>query len=338
MSEDQCAGIGITSPGVRRKKRSKKFWVLIVFFLFLCVLFSGCIAAVFVLYHNAKQGGFVEEEWDENEGTVYSSLAYAAGEKNLYDLYIHKDIPKGKNVPFLLLIHGGGWTTGTRDQMTYACRYYGRQGCITATMDYSLIDEKHPEITLETMMKEIGQCIDAVRNRVEAEGYLVPKVAVGGYSAGGHLALQYSYSRTAQSPLPVAFVFEKVGPTSFSSEIWGDKNAAALTTGGTGHRVNPEDINTPEAKALIDSVSPVHFVTPDSCPTIFAYGGKDTLVPLINRDMLLEVLEKNHVPNICVDFPNSDHAMWNDSDCVRIFRDSVLLYCRKYMELPAPTI
>ena len=50
-------------------------------------------------------------------------------------------------------------------------------------------------------------------------------------------------------------------------------------------------------------------------------------------DELAKALEEHHVPNIRIDFPNSDHIMWNDQDCMERFREAVLQYCGQYLKL-----
>ena len=83
-----------------------------------------------------------------------------------------------------------------------------------------------------------------------------------------------------------------------------------------------------------NSLSPLHFVGEGTPPTIFAYGGKDDLVKPVHRDALAKALEEHHVANVRIDFPNSNHALWNDPDCVEQFRKAVLEYCVKYLKLP----
>ena len=62
--------------------------------------------------------------------------------------------------------------------------------------------------------------MDAVVAEAAKLGYPVNEMAIGGGSAGGCLALLYAYRDTAESPVPVRFVFEAVGPSSFYPEDW----------------------------------------------------------------------------------------------------------------------
>ena len=293
---------------------------------------SGCAIGALWYRRALERGGYLES-WDDDEGRILSGLSYGKSEANRYDLYLHKSVDPEKAAPLLLLVHGGSWMAGNRGEMAYACKYYGKNGCITASMDYSLISEDNPEITAATMLDDISACIAALKKQLEKEGYHVSGMAIGGTSAGGHLSLLYAYSRAADSAIPISFVFEKVGPVSFHKEFWDDRISAILISYGAGIAVSQDQLDTPEAVEAADSLSPLHFIGPSTPPTIFAYGGKDDLVKPIHRDELSKVLEDNHIPSIRIDFPNSNHAMWDDQDCMERFREAVLAYCRQYLKL-----
>ena len=310
-----------------KKIRRILIWSLVAFNLVLC---AGCGLSGLVLQRNLKQGGYMES-WSADDGRVLSGLSYGTAKANKYDLYLPKKLDPKADAPLLLLIHGGSWTEGKRGDIAYACKYYAKHGCIAATMDYSLVSKENG-VTIRTMLDEITACIAAIQKKLKKEGYNAPKLAVGGLSAGGHLALLYAYSRASESAIPVAFVFENVGPVSFRKEFWGADISAILIGYGARIQVDPKNMDAPETVAAADSLSPLHFVAPASPPTIFAYGGKDDLVKPVHRDELAKALEAHHVPNIRVDFPNSNHAMWDDPDCTEAFRKAVLQYCETYMK------
>ena len=300
------------------------------------VLLSGCGLAALWYQRSLNRGGYLES-WDSDDGRVLTGLSYGEGAANKYDLYLHKNIKPDSEAPLLLLVHGGAWMGGSRSDMAYACKYYGKKGCITATMDYSLVSEKHPEVTIKTMLDEIAACTAALKKQLEKEGYRVSGMAIGGTSAGGHLSMLYAYSRGKESAIPIAFVFEKVGPVSVTKDFWDEKTAAALIGYGAGVQVDPKKLDTPEVIEAANSLSPLHFIKDDTPPTILAYGGRDNLVKTVHRDRLIKALEEHHIPNVRIDFPNSDHALWNDPDCVEQFRKAVLEYCEKYLKLPPAT-
>jgi len=296
----------------------------------LAVLSNGCITSMLIMRHYLKQGGYIEE-WTKKDGQETTGLVYNAGKDLKYDLYIPAAIEAEANTPLLLLVHGGAWNSGRRQDISYACKYYAKHGCITATLDYSLVSDKHPEVTIYTMLDEITECIGSIKAYLADHGYKAPRIAIGGFSAGGHLALLYSYSRAAESPIPIAFVFEKVGPSDFSEKAWGAEMSAGLVSAGTGHKIAAADLGLPESQRLVASLSPALCVTTNSVPTIFAYGGKDNLVKSHQRNVLAEALATNGVAHVAIDFPNSHHGMWSDPDQTEEFRKAVLSYCQTYM-------
>ena len=116
---------------------------LILSLTLLCLaLFAACAISGLVLQKNLKQGGYMES-WSADDGRVLSGLSYGTEKTNKYDLYLPADVERGKDAPLLLLIHGGSWTEGNRGDIAYACKYYAKNGCITATMDYSLVSKEN---------------------------------------------------------------------------------------------------------------------------------------------------------------------------------------------------
>ena len=317
----------------RQKAPGKKIRKILLLsaVLFVVLLVSGCGIAALMLYRSFERGGYFES-WEKDEGRVLTGLPYGDDGSGRYDLYLHNSIDPDTETPLLLLIHGGGWTSGNRGEMAYACHYYGKNGCITASLDYSLISEKNPEITINTMLDEITACTATLKKQLEAEGYRISGMAIGGISAGGHLSMLYAYSRAKESAIPISFVFQKVGPVMFRKGYWEDDTAAILIGYGGQIHVEPEQLENPETIEAADAISPIRYLCPDSLPTIFAYGDKDNLVWTVHRDALVKALDENHVPYSRIDFPNSGHLLCDDVDCRDKFRATVLQYCERYLK------
>jgi acetyl esterase len=87
----------------------------------------------------------------------------------------------------LLWIHGGGWVLGDLDTADATCRALAnRSGAVVVSVDYRRAPEHRAPAALE-------DCLAALQWTVENEELLgidANKVAVGGDSAGGHLAAQ----------------------------------------------------------------------------------------------------------------------------------------------------
>lgn len=192
---------------------------------------------------------------------------------------------------------------GDKSEIAYACRRYAKAGYFTAAMNYSLIDLKNNKSNIPMMLDEIGLCLGKIREKTAELGYRIDKVALSGFSAGGHLALLYAYSRSESSPLSIAFVAEQVGPVSFV-EGWDDAEADSpekiseaikLVETAAGREIGEDAVLNGEARGIMASISPLQLVHEKTPPTVMGYGGKDWLVPLENGEKLAAALEKSGV-------------------------------------------
>ncbi len=147
--------------------------------------------------------------------------------------------------------------------------------------------------------------MDAVVAEAAKLGYPVNEMAIGGGSAGGCLALLYAYRDTAESPVPVRFVFEAVGPSSFYPEDWDnyglDKPEAQAEAAGlfgvmTGAKLTPDMFGTPAYDAAVKDASALLWVTKDAVPTVMAYCTHDTMQPSRHRYASIGRLPKTASP------------------------------------------
>ena len=99
--------------------------------------------------------------------------------------------------------------------MEYLAKRYAKQGYITATMSYTLLIENFTDYNIFKIMDEITACIQNIKEQLISRHFDGDKLelALGGTSAGGHIALLYTYSIT-NSPIPIKFLIDIVGPVS----------------------------------------------------------------------------------------------------------------------------
>ncbi|MEP6915729.1 MAG: alpha/beta hydrolase fold domain-containing protein, partial [Acidobacteriota bacterium] len=123
--------------------------------------------------------------------TVKHDIVYAKpGIKPLkYDVFT----PKGaRNLPMIVIIHGGGWAANDEDVMRGLARELARDGSfVVASMDYRWAGKADGDATGNTMADLIDDVFGGIAHIVEhaAEyGGDPTRVGVTGDSAGGHLA------------------------------------------------------------------------------------------------------------------------------------------------------
>lgn len=303
----------------------------------ICILII--LASVLLIRQFAKDTGNYEA-WSENDGIVFTNLRYGTAERNVFDLYIPFHKEKHDSVGVMLFIHGGAWMGGEKEDMSYACRRYTKQGYITATMNYTLIDSTK-QSNIPKMLQEIQACIHQIKDELYKRDFHPSRIALGGVSAGGHLAMLYAYKYAQESPIPIAFIVQRVGPTDFTKmfpitqEKINDLTARKEIDNLIFNVCNIKDI-PPQwyRKQTIDSLllqaSPVHFINAHTVPGIFAYGGKDMIVPITQADTLIAAYNRFNIPYHYVFFPHSNHTLESDPELHNQLTQFIKEYARKY--------
>ena len=80
----------------------------------------------------------------------------------------------------------------------------------------------------------------------------------------------------------------------------------------------------------IQNISPACIVNEDSVPSLIGYGLIDHCVPLSQKYYLIEVYDRDNVMYDYIEFPKSNHGMYNDLDKLQEFLDKSLEYARVY--------
>jgi acetyl esterase/lipase len=126
---------------------------------------------------------------------VKNNIVYAQpGKKALkYDVFSPK---VAKNLPIIVIIHGGGWTTNDEDVMRGLARELTKGGrFVVASIDYRWAGKADGDATPNTMPNLIEDCYGAIAHIMEHAkeyGGDPTRIGVTGDSAGGHLSASVS--------------------------------------------------------------------------------------------------------------------------------------------------
>lgn len=267
-------------------------------------------------------------------GEVLRDLAYDKGrEETGYDLYL-PETQSQEGYSLILAIHGGGFSGGAKKDEEAWCRYMSGKGYVSASIDYTLADGKH-ETSLTLMAEEIRDCVTAIKEKCASLGYPVDEMALTGCSAGGCLAMLYAYKYAETSPIPIKFVFQQTGPAYFDPLVWGTTNyntahQAAFTSMMTGKQVTEDMVKRGEHYPLIEEISPSCYVNESSVPTLCAYGPRDKMVPVQVKYYLFDAFERSHVTYDYIEYPHSNHGMYDDPKAHREYLTKLDEYLKKY--------
>ena len=266
---------------------------------------------------------------------VFENVRYGDAERDLVSIYVPKQAYDREYNGCILILHGGSWTGGEKEDMAPFCKKIAMKGYISATMSYSLCSQNgSSDTTVYTMLDEITECIGAIRDFGEEKGLNVTKLATMGYSAGGHISMLYSYSRPEDSPVELAFTANRVGPSDMTKNAWGEQTAYRLTSMLTGKEITKEMIQNGEADSLCEEISPVCYVNENTMPSIFAYAGMDPIVTKGNRTAMIDVFKETFGENgnnyNYIFYPMSGHGLLLDPLSDNAYFDTLYKYCETY--------
>lgn len=149
------------------------------------------------------------------EVNVIKDIVYAnkkneteAIERLKLDLYVPETddhLPK----PVFVFIHGGGYKEGSKRDAADFSTALAQRGYAVVSIDYRL--KKDPDanmyLTLNDDYEDISDAIGWIREHSKEYGLDVGKLAIGGDSAGGHLAMNYVNQALNSDPDSVRSVF-----------------------------------------------------------------------------------------------------------------------------------
>lgn len=200
------------------------------------------------------------------------------------DLYF----PKGpiKKFPAVILVHGGGWISGSKENQRPMARHLAQKGFLAMTVDYRLADRAKFPAALEDLHA-------AVDHLMACDRVLPDKIAILGASAGAQLA-----SLAGQTDPDIKAIINVDGIVSFVHPEAREGQYAAYWLGGT----------KAERGDLWKQASPLEAVHPDSPPILFInsaqprfHAGRDDM---IKRYGQWGILSEVHT------FPDSPHSFW----------------------------
>ena len=253
------------------------------------------IAFIFLFVSATTSCTKESDQGSQNNGTLRDTtilnVSYGLDTYNLYDLYL----PEGRdsNTPVVLIIHGGAWKAGQKEDMNSYIKQLRNSWpeAAVVNMNYRLASNAK-NIHHNEMMQDIKSVIDHVLSNKE-KYQISSKFGVAGASAGGHLAMIYAYKYDITKNIQCVGNF--FGPSNLADWSWYNSNNLFL--GANVGDVLSEYVGQPWESTLYQGVSPYWTVTASSQPTIIFHGTLDPIVPVQQSQLLKNKLSSLNVPN-----------------------------------------
>ena len=231
------------------------------------------------------------------ENLIYKTIGNRALPANLF----YPKSTKPKNIPGILIIHGGGWRTGNKSLMTPMSERLAKSGYFVMAPEYRMsLEAPYP-----AAVQDVYDAIKWMDNYAEMHHIDMDKIIVMGCSAGGQLAalVGTTYNKpddlyAEERPGHIAAIIDVDGVLAFKHPDSKEGTMASQWLGGPYSDV-PEIWKEASALTHVDQNTP---------PTLFL--GSINPRFLAGRQNYIQKLEQFGVPAETYFLDQAPHSFW----------------------------
>jgi acetyl esterase/lipase len=240
----------------------------------------------------------------QTSGDLISGVAYTqrAGGPLLLDAYV----PAGEGpFPGVILIHGGGWKEGSRQDENKVAGFLAADGFVAFAVDYRLINVA----TYPGALHDVEDAVRFIRQHAKDFSLDPSKLGAMGFSAGGELAgllgtLGHGSTSTGSR---VAAVATFSGPLDLEALLEGNSpDALPLVIGYLGCEPSPA------CDAIAREASPIDHVDATDAPMYLVNSTAETM-PLPQATSMKKALDRAGVTADLTIIPGSQHVPLSES-------------------------
>jgi len=292
--------------------------LILIFFLLSCSQNENNDNTIPTVKTQNTYNVLVQEDIIYGQGLTHDNF----GSPNFEEVDLKLDIylPENnlKNRPLFFFIHGGGFSSGSKqqEQIVDMANFYASRGWVFVSIDYRLqgqfgtVPQEWLNFSLNLSKEERQQFLaiyPAIRDskaalrwviaNADAYGINTNFITVGGGSAGAITAIAIGISnpedfkdelnKTIDPSLPSTNLSESYKIKSII-DFWGSKIALDILEEIYGHQ--RFDANDP--------------------PIFIAHGTADPIVPFSNAEDLKSIYEMNNIPFDFFPAENAGHSIW----------------------------
>jgi acetyl esterase/lipase len=246
------------------------------------------------------------------------NVSYGNANNQVFDIYL----PAGRtlNTKVMILVHGGGWTSGDKVEMNLLKDLILQDlpDVAVVNINYRLADENNPPFPMQ--INDISSVVEYLKSN-QSEYVISEDIGFIGTSAGAHLSMLWSYAYDTENDTQM--VCSIVGPTNFTDPAYLESQDPLLLELMEIYGIDP-------TMEFLELVSPYHQVTASAPPTILFYGGQDPLIPTSQGVDMEEKLSQIGVINEFTLYPDAGHG-WAGLELIDTWT-KLKLFTETYLE------
>lgn len=254
-------------------------------------MFRAFVAAVcmFLATGCASIGAF-NRSTPHDSGVIRAAadVAYGEGPRRTLDVYAPQ--ARTRNTPVLVFFYGGGWSSGAKEDYSFAGDAFAAQGFLTIVPDYRI----YPEVRFPGFVEDAAAALRWVRDNATRYGGDPNRIVLVGHSAGAHIAML-----AALDP-------------AYAEAAGFDRNAIRGVVGLAGP-YGFENFEMPLLQNVFGQAEepmatmPVHYVRREGPPILLLHGERDARVPLRSASRMYEVATEAGQQAQVKIYPGVDH-------------------------------
>lgn len=242
----------------------------------------------------------------------HKNLTYVNYGRRALQLDLYQPKNSKRKTPLVVLVHGGGWMHGYRQNLAPLAIGLAKNGYAAAVISYRL----SPEAKYPAAIQDAKAAVRWLRSSAKNYGLDANHLAIAGCSAGGQIASLTGVSKGMQ----------KFDPQMERSNVSSDVQAI-INIDGLSDFTSPAALlheNDPKKKIssagrwfggsyeekpeLWKEASPINYVGKNTPPILFIASAQTRFS--VGREEMIEKMKPLGVPYRVVVLPNTPHSFW----------------------------
>jgi acetyl esterase/lipase len=255
---------------------------------------------------------------------VILNVPYGNDTAQTMDIYLPAN--RDSTTKALLLIHGGAWQSGDKNDFNQYVDTFQKRlpDYAIFNLNYRLANPSSQNTnSFPTQEQDINSATQFILNN--ENNYLISnKWCILGASSGAHLAMLQAFKNN--QTIKPKVVIDFFGPTDMT-DLYSFYSSNSLIQYGLSLLLN----GTPTTNAILySSSSPINFLVSSSPPTLILHGGLDDVVPYRESVSLHNKLTILGVPNKYVFYQNQGHGQFTGADDIDS-HNQIVSFIKSYM-------
>jgi acetyl esterase/lipase len=225
------------------------------------------------------------------------STRYEAADGSELPMLVFEPAEGTQPVAGIVMFHGGALHSGSADGLAPHCRQLASRGIFAVSAGYRLIDQG--AMSIDDCIADVRRAVEHFLSLAAVRGLDSSRLASGGSSAGGHLALVAAMI-AADRPVPAA-------EPGVAAVVALNPVVDLLAYSPEQQQSLEEEVTRIASGRLIE-YSPAEFVRPGNPPTLIQHGTRDEVASIDTMRRFRDLMVQAGNDCVLLEYEGAEHA------------------------------